>query len=585
MTIGSGTRQSTRWQPGTTADIIQASECDATTIDMNPNLLKSMVGLTLLLGNAQSAQAQAATPAAQAQAALAGEWRQVSPDASTLPLTLTLDGRSTLSASVGCNVLNGMYAARGHVLLTSRFSSTRMACEPQTAAAEASALERLRGLTHYALDGEVLTLSGTAGDLVLRRTGVGLGLSSEVAPTPTPAAIPTDLSQENIMDNPARSINPAGHWRVRSLSVGGQALTVDPAAALTISAQDGGWKLAGTLGCNSLSALAQSGGTGSEWQLSTLSMTRMACPPAQAQAETALANILGGPVTVTQAGDMLTLTAAAGTLVLEVAPPVAPQDWATTYQGEQLRLEGHDFTLTPPFTLSVTPQGEGLLLSGNAGCNRITATAEADGQGGWTLAPAAATRMACKDMSAEEQVLRLLSKPAKLFREGERLALRSDLGELQLQPIQASASATAPTAASEMSSGTTRLSGRYTLTELRQDGKVLDLAGFDRPVTLSFDEATDAMASEPSRSGRLTAAGARFSGSDGCNSIGAGYEWDAASNQLHLTTPLISSLAFCPSLQNLPSLAQTLNTAPTATLQGDTLTLSAGGVKWMFRRD
>lgn len=81
---------------------------------------------------------------------------------------------------------------------------------------------------------------------------------------------------------------------------------------------------------------------------------------------------------------------------------------------------------------------------------------------------------------------------------------------------------------------------------------MLDKAGFDRPVTLGFDEAQ-----------------LRFSGSDGFNTIGAGYGWQTSEQRLRLTTPLIGSPAFCPSLASLPNLATTLAATPALQLQGE----------------
>lgn len=431
------------------------------------------MGLALLLGSVQGAQepiAASATP----HTVLAGEWQEVSAAAGQHPLTLTLDGRSRLSASVGCNDLSGRYAARGDVLLTSSLASTRMACDPQTSAAEAGALARLRGLTRYTLAGDLLTLSGAAGDLTLRRSGPALGLK------------PTSTAQEEIMpSNPVPEASSLlaggliGQWQVRSLELAGQSpMTLLPEATLEFSPAEAptetGVRLAGTLGCNQFSAplTPPASGQGSdEWEVGALAMTRMGCPPQQAQAEAALAEVLRQPITLSRtAGDTLTLTSAAGKLVLQVAHPAAPAAtaWAEAYQGSLLRLEGQDVPLSPPATFQVQPQADGTLrLSGNVGCNHIHLTA-APAEAGWSLAPAAVTRMACKDMSAEQQVLKLLGQPATLWHEGEALVFRSVLGELQLTPVAAQpAEPATPEAAAPESAN---LRGTFTLSELRKGG-------------------------------------------------------------------------------------------------------------------
>ncbi len=176
------------------------------------------------------------------------------------------------------------------------------------------------------------------------------------------------------------------------------------------------------------------------------------------------------------------------------------------------------------------------------------------------------------DLAAnEDRIAQLFSEPVKLSREGDALALRSGRGELQLAPVTDSAgdAASQPAGTVPDTQAGGQLSGSYTLTELRRDGQVLETSAFVRPVTLSFTR--DAQ-------GRAT-----LGGSDGCNAFGGAYEWTGDS--LRLNEPSVGTLMFCAGTENLPSLSAALNAAPTLTRSGDTLTLSSGGVDWVFRHD
>ncbi|MDO4263763.1 MAG: META domain-containing protein [Deinococcus sp.] len=519
-----------------------------------------LLGWTLL-GAALLGQGVAG--AQSAPASLAGQWTVVGPggvlNTSSARPTLTLDGRAALSGDAGCNRLIGRYAARGTVLLTAGVAVTRRACDPATMRVEEEVLGRLNRVTRFALDGELLTLQGARGDLVLRRTGPALNLNTSLVPTPPQTPLPLETPMPQPAQTPA---DPAiaGAWQVRSLTVGGRPLSLRPGAAFDLSVAGGaaGLELSGTLGCNRLRATGQVESR-DEWLFTGVTSTRMACDPELMTAETGLTALLRGALRAEHSGDRLTLRSAGGELVLERAAPQAAAEWAPSYQGTQLRLDGQDVALTAPVTFSFEPQADGSLrLSATAGCNGLFGAGQPE-ENGWTFAGLGGTVMACADMSAEDRVRALLGGGFKLFREGKTLALRSDRGELQLTPTAA---------ADPEPAEATRPSGGYTLAELRRDGQALDLNAFHRPVTLNFTQGAQ---------GQPT-----LGGSDGCNTFGGAYEW--VDGGLRLPQPPLSTMMFCPGLETLPRLSAALTATPDLTLSGDTLTLRHQGVEWVFRR-
>lgn len=504
---------------------------------------------------------------------LAGEWTVVGPDevvggaAAGRAPSLTLDGRSALGGTAGCNRLSGRYAARGTVLLTSGLAVTRMACDPQTMQVESELLSRLNRVTRFALDGELLTLKGSQGDLLLRRTGPALNLGSPLTPAPQEESMTPPMTPINgSAPAPASPQAAAGSWQVRSLTVGGQPVPLRPGAAFDLSFTGPALELSGSLGCNRLRAAGQVQSAGvkgrteqTEWLLTGVTSTRMACDPELTAAETRLTGLLRGALSAELSGDRLTLRSVNGELVLERAAGEAASVWAPSYQGTALRLKGQDVTLSQAATFRFEPQADGSLrLSGSAGCNRLFGTGQPEGNG-WSFAALGGTLMACADMSAENSVTALLGDSFKLFREGETLALRSARGELQLTP----------TAAADLQpADTTRPSGRYTLAELRRGAEVLDLGTFNRPVTLTFGQDPQGQAT--------------LGGSDGCNTFGGSYEW--VGGQLAFPQPLAGTMMFCPSLETMPSLTAALQASPETVLDGETLILRQGGVEWVFRR-
>ncbi|WP_261663924.1 META domain-containing protein [Deinococcus sp. Marseille-Q6407] len=313
-----------------------------------------LLGAALLLGlspaAAQTQDAQASQPTqtqvawtAANPAALAGTWTVVGPDAA-LPAaggqapTLMLDGRSKLSADTGCNPLSGRYAARGQVMVTSNLAVTGALCDPQSARTETALLDRLNHLTHFSLDGELLTLSSTRGDLLLRRSGPALNLGSEMTPRPatqetdmTPAPQNQSTQHQDDQDQNGQEQSAAQGWTVRSLTVGSQLVPLSQDARFDLTRSADGVQLSGTLGCNRLNTQAQvqnqaQSSQSEEWTFGGVSSTRMACSPEQARAEQALSSVLQGKVQVQASGDLLTLRSSGGEMVLERETPAAATD-------------------------------------------------------------------------------------------------------------------------------------------------------------------------------------------------------------------------------------------------------------------
>ncbi len=169
--------------------------------------------------------------------------------------------------------------------------------------------------------------------------------------------------------------------------------------------------------------------------------TRMACDPAAMQNEAEVLSRLRGLTGYTLDGERLTLRGGAGNLELRRYAPAlgllsAPQP-GTTYQASRVRLGGQDLPLVPPLRLTAQAAGGGRVqLSGTAGCNRLTLSAEAAPESGkWTLSPLAMTRMACPDMTAEGRAAEVLSGGAQMQARGGELHISSPRGELVLSPV------------------------------------------------------------------------------------------------------------------------------------------------------
>lgn len=527
---------------------------------MTPNHLKRnglLLGLLLLT----SAEARTSFE-------LGGEWTVVGPDTLlqgvTERPTLTLDGRSELSGFTGCNRLTGRFAARGDVFLTAGLGLTKRVCVDGAAMeVEAALLGRLNRLTRYTLEGDLLTLKGSAGEVLLRRTSPRLGLPATQGQPPrsTPEVPMTDAPQPPRSDEAS-----AVTWQVRSFKVGGRSYAV-PAATFSLTSGEGQPGLSGSLGCNQLTLSAEHNAAqpDGEWVFTGMRSSRMACSPELSAAETALTGFLRGAVKVQQTADRVTFSSVNGELVLEraqateVGAELAAGDWATEYRGAQLELGGRQVTLTPPVTVRFGEQPDGTLeLRAATGCNGLFGLGQPQGAG-WTFGQLGASLMLCPDMGTEEAIGQLFQSPVTLQRDGDVVVLRSEQGQLRLTPQ----------AAQGESSESEQPAGEYRLTALQRGGQPVDLGGFSEPVRLSLTPGT-------------AGAAGSVGGLDGCNSFGGMYRLEGQT--LHLEGTLVSTMKFCESTETMPQLTETLAAAPQVEQQGDTLILTANDLRWEFVR-
>ena len=307
--------------------------------------------------------------------------------------TLTLTGSGaelTVGGSTGCSPLTGE-ARLGTTgpLKTATFllrgvqGGSSQNCTDAALALREDYLNLLRATTRYSLSGDTLTLSAGKGRLTFRALK-----ASTPAPANTAAGLNTSLN---------------GAWTVTRLTASGRDL---PTTGLLNVTFDGPKvTLGGSVGCNALRGTGALLGSPTRVTFGPVSSTRMACPPTQAPAETALTSLLRAPLTVTQAGSTLTLSGTGGTLTLTrgpqptatPAPTPAMPDPAATYT--LTRVNGAPAPATArPVSLTFRDGRVG----GVDGCNNVGAPYALRGtvSGGTVLSltgPAFTTRVACPE--------------------------------------------------------------------------------------------------------------------------------------------------------------------------------------------
>lgn len=322
----------------------------------------------------------------------------ITPGARLTRPTLTLTGSGadlTVGGSTGCSPLTG--EARlgttgplktATLLLRGVQGGSSQNCTDAALSLREDYLNLLRATTRYSLSGDTLTLSAGKGRLTFRALK-----ASTPAPANTAAGLNTSLN---------------GAWTVTRLTASGRDL---PTTGLLNVTFDGPKvTLGGSVGCNALRGTGALLGRPARVTFGPVSSTRMACPPTQAPAETALTSLLRAPLTVTQAGSTLTLSGTGGTLTLTRGPqptatpaptpamptPAAP-DPAATYT--LTRVNGAPAPATArPVSLTFRDGRVG----GVDGCNNVGAPYALRGtvSGGTVLSltgPAFTTRIACPE--------------------------------------------------------------------------------------------------------------------------------------------------------------------------------------------
>ncbi|CAM2752305.1 META domain-containing protein [Deinococcus radiodurans] len=378
------------------------------------------------------------------------------------------------------------------------------------------------------------------------------GLAGGAAPAPQAPALPANLTTRT--------------WVLTDLAPGGKLRRVTgERPTLTWTVQPGGLQLSGSTGCNTYRGPATV--TGQQLKVSALATTRRGCAPTQAQQENDFLTLLRGASHYRLSGQTLTVYAASTARLVFTAAPggsmttpsntpagantptgttLKAAQLAGDWQLTDLREGGQAVTLPADAPFTFTASGTNTLrLSGMAGCNRLMGEVTLSGAG-LTFGPLAATRMACEDMTAEQALSRVLQGSGQVTLKGDTLTWHRSGGEVVL-------TRRAPAAT------TADLSGSYRL--LSVNGTAADAR---RTVSLTF------------KAGQV-------GGFDGCNSFGGEYSLDKAG---HLTAGnLVTTLRACPDQLDQPILTALLGQAPTVQLRGRTLTLDAGGERWVFERE
>jgi heat shock protein HslJ len=198
--------------------------------------------------------------------------------------TLTFeDGR--LAALAGCNTMMGGYIIPDDILIVDRLAQTQMACEPERMAQDEWVMLLLR-------NGPTLT----------RAVGT-LTLASE----------DVTVTFDERSDPPADPLDGSA-WGVVSLDGPGGSFDAPEGAYLAYA--EG--RVAVSTGCNNGSAEVEI--TDDTVTFGPMALTRMACDGEVAEFETALVQMLDGPLDYTLESDVLTLSNGESTLVLQPIP-------------------------------------------------------------------------------------------------------------------------------------------------------------------------------------------------------------------------------------------------------------------------
>ncbi|MFD3744226.1 META domain-containing protein [Nocardia sp. NPDC058633] len=219
---------------------------------------------------------------------------------------------------------------------------------------------------------------------------------------------------------------PRGHTYISTEVVGDK---IPGGGPMTLTFTDDG-RISANSGCNS------AGGTvdlsNHVLHTSPLASTLMACAGERELADTWQNNFLESDPTWRLDGDRLTLTGQSVTIHLTdkkiVSPdrPLTGTEWVVTAMltpDAQIRSTALD-EVGPNLTL-----GDGGTVSGSAGCNRITGTAEVGADDAVTFA-VATTKMMCPPevMEIEQNVLRVLDGRTTATVDADTLTLRNDNG-------------------------------------------------------------------------------------------------------------------------------------------------------------
>jgi heat shock protein HslJ len=202
-----------------------------------------------------------------------------------------------------------------------------------------------------------------------------------------------------------------------------------PLAGPRATAQFEAGRVQGSDGCNRFTAPYTT--KGSAIQIGQGASTQMACPPETMKQAQAFMAALSGAKSYRVHDGELQLLAADGAVLSSFAAQsqsLAGTSWRATgiNNGRQAVVS---LVAGSSVTMEFAADGK---VSGSAGCNRYTATYQADGRK-LRFGPAAATRRMCAAVGVMEQeraFLKALETVATMRMEGDRLELRTAEGAL-----------------------------------------------------------------------------------------------------------------------------------------------------------
>ncbi|UQN06709.1 META domain-containing protein [Deinococcus sp. QL22] len=350
------------------------------------------------------------------------------------------------------------------------------------------------------------------------------------------------------------------NWTLTGLTENGKLVSPGQAAprpTLSLS----GTAASGSTSCNTYRANFAT--RGDILRFTVLSTTRRACPDRIDGLEERFVNLMRGVSRFAVQGKTLTLfSGKTDQLVFTssqtMTPPIVSSggkgQGMTTLEGNwfvtRLVAGGRQVALPAQASFTFAPDATGFALSGTAGCNRAVGRVTTSGTA-VTFGPLATTRMMCDAprMAQERALLQALSGTLSAKFSSSSLVLSGPTGTVTLSRTAGAATGlpSQPVAATP-----------YTLRQV--NGQAAPTT--PKPVTLRLE-------------------GGRVGGSDGCNSYGGSYRMEG--NQLVLTSPLTSTMMACMDAESTPLLS-VLDSRPTLTVQGQTLTLNTADVTLTFGR-
>ncbi|MBH0774871.1 META domain-containing protein [Nocardia bovistercoris] len=241
-------------------------------------------------------------------------------------------------------------------------------------------------------------------------------------PTTSPSTEPPAATSPPTTAQPS---TPMGHSYV-STAVTGTPIPGDTPLTLVFATD----RLSANAGCNTLAGTVAL--EGETMRVGSLTSTLMACPEPQANADAWVNTLLAPTPTWRLDGATLTLTTADRTVTLsdkraKQSKPMKGTEWLVTGTSTPDAYTTSQAISDAKPTLRIAEDGA---VTGNAGCNRMSGSADVDPSGSPVTFHIAVTRMACAPevMEVENAVLKALDGTATITLDGDTMSLRNQNG-------------------------------------------------------------------------------------------------------------------------------------------------------------